>query len=100
MKHRLSVRLGDDLARGLETRAQRSGRTKSEIAREALRAAGVVAKDDSESFSELLERAAALRARQSETTDVVALLHRVRGESSLRLKLMRLCIPIMQADLA
>jgi len=100
MTQRLSVRLGDDLARGIETRARRSGKTKSEVVREALRAAGVVAKGDSKSFAELLERAAALRAHQSEPTDVVALLRRVRDGSTLRLQLMRLSIPIMQADLA
>ena len=100
MSRRLSVRLTDELARGLETRARRSGKTKSEVVREVLRTSGVAPRANTQSLTEVLDRAAALRARQPEMTDVVALLREVRDGSPLRLRLRRLSIPFMEADLA
>lgn len=100
MRHRLSVRLPDELAEGIEARIRRTGQTKSEVVRESLKLAGVrVVKRDPAKMAELLQQAAALRATQSEPTDVVALLREVRGES-LRLRLRRLRVPFMAADLA
>ncbi len=100
MRHRLSVRLPDELAEGIDARARRSGKTKSQVVREALRAAGVRAvRLDPGVVAELLKEAAELRARQSEPTDVVALLHEARGDS-LRLRLLRLTVPFTAADLA
>ncbi len=100
MRHRLSVRLPDELAEGIEARVRRTGQTKSEVVRESLKLAGVrVVRRDPAKMAELLQRAAALRARQSEPTDVVALLHEARGDS-LRLRLRRLTVPFTAADLA
>ncbi len=100
MRHRLSVRLPDELAEGIDERARRSRKTKSEVVREALKVAGVRAvRRDPAALAELLEEAADLRARQSEPTDVVALLHETRGDS-LRLRLRRLTVPFREADLA
>jgi Arc/MetJ-type ribon-helix-helix transcriptional regulator len=100
MRHRLSVRLPDELAEGIEVQAKRTGKTKSEIVRESLKLAGVrVIRHDPAKTAELLQRAAVLRATQSEPTDVVALLHEVRGDS-LRLRLRRLTVPFTAADLA
>jgi Arc/MetJ-type ribon-helix-helix transcriptional regulator len=99
MGHRLSVRLPDELAEGINARARRLGKTKSEIVRDALKIAGLrAARREPAVVADLLEQAAALRARQSEPTDVVALLHEVRGDS-LRLRLRQLTIPFMGADL-
>jgi predicted transcriptional regulator len=100
MRHRLSVRLPDELAEGIDARARRSGKTKSQVVREALKAAGVRAvRRDPAVIAGLLEEAAALRARQSKPADVVALLHEARGDS-LRLRLRRLTVPFTEADLA
>ena len=100
MRHRLSVRLPDELAEGLEARVRRTDQTRSEIVRESLTLAGVrVIRHDPAKMAELLQRAAALRATQSEPTDVVALLHEARGDS-LRLRLRRLTVPFTAADLA
>jgi len=100
MRHRLSVRLPDELAEGIEAKVRRTGKTKSEVVREALKLAGVrVVRRDPAKMAELMRRADALRASQSEQTDVVALLDEVRG-GSLRLRLRRLTVPFMQADLA
>jgi Arc/MetJ-type ribon-helix-helix transcriptional regulator len=100
MRHRLSVRLPDELAEGIEVRVRRTGQTKSEVVRESLKLAGVrVIRRDPAKMAELLQRAAALRASQSEPTDVVAILREVRGDS-LRLRLLRLTIPFMATDLA
>jgi Arc/MetJ-type ribon-helix-helix transcriptional regulator len=100
MRHRLSVRLPDELAEGIEAKVRRTGKTKSEVVREALKLAGVrVVRRDPVKMAELLRRADALRAGQSEPTDVVALLDQVRG-NSLRLRLQRLTVPFMEADLA
>ena len=100
MKHRLSVRLPDELAEGIEARVRRTGQTRSEVVRESLKLAGVrVVRRDPAKMAELLQRAAALRASQSEPTDAVALLHEIRG-GSLRLRLRRLTVPFTAADLA
>lgn len=100
MRHRLSVRLPDELAEGIEARVRRTGQTKSEVVRESLKLAGVrVVRRDPAKMAELLQRAAALRESQSEPTDVVALLHEARSDS-LRLRLLRLTIPFMATDLA
>jgi Arc/MetJ-type ribon-helix-helix transcriptional regulator len=100
MRYRLSVRLPDELAEGIEARVRRTGQTKSEVVREALKLTGVrVIRRDPAKMAELLQRAAALRATQSEPTDVVALLHEIRG-GSLRLRLQRLTVPFTAADLA
>ena len=100
MRHRLSVRLPDELAEGIEAQVRRTGKTKSEVVRESLKLAGVrVIRRDPAKMAELLQRAAALRASQSEPTDVVALLHEARGDS-LRLHLRRLTVPFIKADLA
>lgn len=100
MRHRLSVRLPDELAEGIEAKVRRTGQTKSEVVRESLKLAGVrVVRRDPAKMAELLQRAAVLRASQSEPTDVVALLHEARGDS-LRLRLRRLTVPFLEADLA
>ena len=100
MHHRLSVRLPDELAEGIEAKVRQTGKTKSEVVREALKLAGVrVVRRDPAKMAELMRRAAALRATQTEVVDVVALLHEARGDS-LRLRLRRLTVPFMQADLA
>jgi Arc/MetJ-type ribon-helix-helix transcriptional regulator len=100
MRHRLSVRLPDELAEGIEAKVRRTGKTKSEVVREALKLTGVrVVRRDPAKMAELLKRAAELRASQSEPTDAVALLDEVRG-GSLRLRLRRLTVPFMQADMA
>ncbi len=100
MPRRLCVRLSDDLARGIDVRAQRYGTTKSEVVREALTSAGLAAPTDAADLTELLRRAAAFRARQPEAVDAAALIREVRNRSALRLRLMRLNIPIMRGDLA
>jgi len=74
MRHRLSVRLPDELAEGIEARVLRTGQTKSEVVRESLKLAGVrVIKRDPAKMAELLRRAAALRAAQPKMLDLVAL---------------------------
>jgi predicted transcriptional regulator len=99
MRHRLSVRLSDDLAEGIDARARHSRKTKSAIVREALEAAGPRSvRRDPAALAELLEDAAELRAGQSEPTDVVALLHEARSDS-LRLRRRRLTVPFREADL-
>lgn len=101
MNRRLSVRLPAELAEGIDARAKRSGKTKSEVVRDALKAAGVRrVKRDPAAFADLMKRAAALRASQSEQTNAVELLRQIRDGPSLRLHLRRLTVPFMQADLA
>jgi Arc/MetJ-type ribon-helix-helix transcriptional regulator len=104
MSRQLSVRLPDDLAEGIEARVVRSGKTKSEVVRDALRAAGLRrAKRDPTAFADLMERAAALRAAQpppGRGEDVVTLLRRIREGPALRLPLMRLTVPLPTTDLA
>jgi Arc/MetJ-type ribon-helix-helix transcriptional regulator len=101
MRHRLTVRLPDELAEGIEAKIRRTGQTKSEVVREALKLAGVrVIRRDPAKMAKLMQRAAALRATQTEVVDAAALVREVRGESALRLKLMRLTIPLLRMDLA
>lgn len=99
MSYRLSVRLSDELARGVDSRARQWGATKSKVVREALKSAGLWVQAEPDP-ADLLDRAAAFRARQPEVVDAVALIREVRGSSALRLKLMRLTIPPFGADLA
>lgn len=100
MPYRLSVRLPDELARGIDSRARQLGETKSEVVRSALRSAGLCARPDTPDMADLLQRAAAFRARQPEVIDAAALIREVRSRTALRLKLMRLTIPSLRADLA
>jgi len=100
MRHRLSVRLSDELAEGIEARVMRTGQSKSDVVRESLKLAGVrVVRRDPARMTELLERAAALQSTQPNPTDAVALLREVRGDS-LQLRLYRLTVPFMSNDLA
>jgi Arc/MetJ-type ribon-helix-helix transcriptional regulator len=100
MRHRLSVRLPDELAEGIEAQVRRTGQTRSEVVREALKLAGVrVVRRDPAKMAELLQRAAALRATQTEVVDAAALVREARGDS-LRLRLRRLTVPFTAADLA
>lgn len=79
MRHRLSVRLPDELAEGIEARVRRTGQTRSEVVRESLKLAGVrVVRRDPAKMAELLQRAAALRARQTKVFDVVTLVREGR----------------------
>jgi Arc/MetJ-type ribon-helix-helix transcriptional regulator len=79
MNRRLSVRLPDELADGIEARARLTGQTKSEVVRESLKLAGVrVFRRDPAKMAELLQRAATLRARQTKVFDVVALVREGR----------------------
>jgi Arc/MetJ-type ribon-helix-helix transcriptional regulator len=102
MNHRLSVRLPDELAEGIEAKVRQTGMTKSEVVREALKLAGVrVVRHDPAKFAELLERAARLRASQPPPKeDVVTMLRRIRDAPLLRLPLRRLTVPFLAADLA
>jgi Arc/MetJ-type ribon-helix-helix transcriptional regulator len=90
MRHRLSVRLPDELAEGIEARVERTGQTKSEVVRESLKLAGVrVIKRDPAKMADLLRRAATLRARQTKVFDVVALVREGRegsGQHGSRLR--------------
>jgi Arc/MetJ-type ribon-helix-helix transcriptional regulator len=99
MRRRLSVRLTDDLARGIDAQALRHGTSKSEVVREALTSAGLATSIDTPDMAELLRRATAFRARQSEVVDAAALIRAARRHSTLRLELRRLTIPFMQGDL-
>jgi len=79
VNRRLSVRLPDELAEGIEARVRQTGQTKSEVVRESLKLAGVrVIKRDPAKMAELLQRAAALRASQTKVFDVVALVREGR----------------------
>jgi hypothetical protein len=80
MNRRLSVRLPEGLAWGIETEALRSGRTKSEIVRHALGAAGVAVPSSPECQREVLRHAAEARAQQREAIDAAALIREVRDE--------------------
>jgi predicted transcriptional regulator len=99
MNRRLSVRLPDELADGIEIRARRLEKTKSEVVRDALTDIGLAALSTRPPMADVLKRAAAFRARQTEVVDAVQLIREVRG-GSLRLRLQRLTVPFMQADLA
>jgi|GEM_PF-2692955 len=100
MGRRLSVRVSDELARKVDARAGRLGQTRSEVVRDALANVEAMIGPDPLPLPELLRRAAALRRGRLESTDAVALLRGLRGEASLRLRLMRLTIPFLEADLA
>jgi Arc/MetJ-type ribon-helix-helix transcriptional regulator len=102
MGHRLSVRLPDELAEGIEAKVRRTGKTKSEVVREALKLAGVrVVRRDPAAFADLMERAARLRASQPEPReDAVTMLRRIRDAPLLRLPLRHLTVPFLAADLA
>lgn len=99
MNRRLSVRLSDELADGIEIRARRLEKTKSEVVRDALTNVGLAALSTRPPMADVLRRAAALRARQTETVDAVRLIREVR-DGSLRLHLRRLTVPFLAADLA
>ena len=98
MSRRLTVRLSDELADGIEIRAQCSEKTKSEVVRDALTDVGLAALSTHPPLADVLKRAAAFRARQTEVVDAVQLIREARG-GSLRLRLRRLTVPFMQADL-
>jgi len=104
MNRRLSVRLSDELARGIEARARRTGKTRSDVVREGLAAAGLrMPRHDPAAYADLMKRAAALRAHQSPPDrgeDAVTLLRRIREGPALRLPLMRLTVPFLITDLA
>jgi len=80
MNRRLSVRLPEGLAWGIELLAKRSGNTKSEIARDALNRAGIQIPSSPECQLEAVRRATAGRAGQTEVVDAAALIREVRDE--------------------
>jgi hypothetical protein len=80
MNRRLSVRLPEGLAWGIEALAERSGKSKSEIVRDALNRADVRVPSSAEIQLEALRRAAAVRAGQTEVVDAAALIREVRDE--------------------
>jgi Arc/MetJ-type ribon-helix-helix transcriptional regulator len=86
MRRRLSVRLPDELAQGIDARARRSGKTKSEVVRDALRSTGVGTMGNPQSHAQLMERAASLRARQTEVVDAACLVRKSREDSPRRPK--------------
>lgn len=100
MSRRLCVRVSDELAERIDTRARRLGRTRSDVVRDALGRGVPVAKPTPPRFNELMRRAAALRARQPERSDAAALIREARDRMPLRLRLMRLAVPFLEADLA
>lgn len=100
MSRRLSIRVPDELAEKIDAQARHLGKTRSDVIRDALTRTGPVAEPSPILFSELLKRAAALRARQPEPTDVAALIREIRDGAPLRLRLMRLTVPLIEADLA
>lgn len=96
MSRRLSVRVPNELAEKIDARARRLGKTRSDLIRDALESIG----PNPTPLPQLLERAAALRARQPKPTDVAALIREIRDGAPLRLRLMRLTVPLIEADLA
>lgn len=84
VNRRLSVRLPDGLAIGLDLEAEREGKTKSEIVRETLTAIGISAPVSSEHFRETLRRAAELRAKQAKRVDAAALVREGREDLERR----------------
>jgi predicted DNA-binding protein len=78
VNRRFSVRLSDELAQGIDALARRSGKTKSEVVRDALTSAGLGNSQSTTSLAEALRRAATLRARQTKVFDVVALVREGR----------------------
>lgn len=87
MNRRLSIRLPDGLAWGIEVLARRSGRTKSEIVRDALTRAGVRVPSSAESRGEVLRRAAAFRAQQNERAGTAAPIRESRNDLEHRSQL-------------
>ncbi len=100
MSRLLSVRVPDELAEKIDTEARHLGKTRSDIVRDALTSAGPGTRPKPVLFSELLRRAAALRALQPEPTNVATLIRDIRDGTPLRLRLMRLTVPFIEADLA
>jgi predicted DNA-binding protein len=88
MNRRLSVRLSEGLARGIEALAQRSGKTKSEIVRDALTTTGIRVPPSRELRREGLRRATQFREQQGEVVDAVALIRESREELDRRSKAM------------
>lgn len=78
VRERVTVRLPDGLALGLAALAQRSGKAKSKIVRDALAKAGISMQRDPENRAEALRRAAAFRARQTRVVDTAALVRESR----------------------
>jgi predicted transcriptional regulator len=99
MNRRLTVRLSDELADGIEIRARRMEKTKSDIVRKALTDVGLAKLSTRPPMTEVLKRAAAFRERQTETVDAVKLIREIR-DGRLRLPLCRLTVPFLAADLA
>lgn len=100
MSRRLSVRVPDELAEKIDTEARHLGKTRSDVVRDALASATPTTRPNPVLFSELLRRAAALRALQPEPTSVTTLIRDIRDGTPLRLRLMRLTVPLIEADLA
>lgn len=84
MNRRLSVRLSEGLARRIEALAQRSGKTKSEIVRDALTKAGIRVPSSPETRREALRRATQVSEQQGEVVDAVALIRESREELDRR----------------
>jgi hypothetical protein len=100
MSRQLSVRVPDELAEKIDIEARHRGKTRSDIVRDALANAAPLVEPSPIPFSELLKRAATLRALQPEPTDVATLIRGIRDGTPLRLRLMRLTVPFVEADLA
>lgn len=84
VRDRVSVRLPEALAWGLEALSRRSGKTKSEIVREALAKSGVGIPTSPEARAEVRRRAAEFRARQAKVVDATALIREAREDLSRR----------------
>lgn len=84
MRRRVTVRLPEGLAAGLDREARREGKTKSEIVRDALTTVGVRLPVSREHFRETLRRAAAFRAKQAKKVDVAALVREGREDLERR----------------
>lgn len=84
MNRRLSVRLPLGLAWRIEALAQGSGKTKSEIVRDALTKAGIRVLPSRELQREALRRITQFRERQGEAVDAVALIRESREELDRR----------------
>jgi predicted DNA-binding protein len=84
MNRRLSIRIPEGLAWGIEASARRTGRTKSEIVRDALTKAGIRVPASRELRHETLRRLSEFREQQDEEIDVVALIRESREELDRR----------------
>ncbi len=80
MSQRLWIVLPEGLRYGLEALAERLGKTKGEIVRDALIAAGATLPGSAEGRAEARRRAAEFRQRQSEPVDTAALAREAREE--------------------